>query len=182
MDAFEIVRLVGASVAIVVGAIVFLVLFFRCMAWTDSWIKHRTGWNRHRPTRRKKSSRGNRTRVRSDRETPDVDFERAPTAIQQVRLARLRTNPAKNENEFPSTSLSQITSMELSLPTRSLDIQLQCGQVLNSVTVVSKEESHRFREEIGLREERILAVQTDDQRIVMIREDNIKTISFAKNA
>ena len=175
MDAFEIVRLVGASVAIVVGAIVFLVLFFRCMAWTDSWIKHR-------PTRRKKSSRGNRTRVRSDRETPDVDFERAPTAIQQVRLARLRRNPAKNENEFPSTSLSQITSMELSLPTRSLDIQLQCGQVLNSVTVVSKEESHRFREEIGLREERILAVQTDDQRIVMIREDNIKTISFAKNA
>ena len=33
MEAFEIVRLVGASIALVVAAIVFLVVFFRGISW-----------------------------------------------------------------------------------------------------------------------------------------------------
>lgn len=41
MDAFDIVRLVSVYVALILGAIVFLVLFFRGMAWIDSWIKQR---------------------------------------------------------------------------------------------------------------------------------------------
>jgi len=39
MDAFDIVRLVSVYVALILGAIVFLVLFFRGKAWIDSWIK-----------------------------------------------------------------------------------------------------------------------------------------------
>ncbi len=59
MEAFEIVRLVGASIALVVGAIVFLVVFFRSMSWLDHWIKNRNDAGPSRPAgkRRKRPRR-----------------------------------------------------------------------------------------------------------------------------
>ena len=42
MEAFEIVRLLGACIALILGSIVFMVLFFRGMSWIDRWIKKRS--------------------------------------------------------------------------------------------------------------------------------------------
>lgn len=42
MDAYyKIIQLVGAGLAMIVGTLVFLVLFFRGMSWIDHWIKGR---------------------------------------------------------------------------------------------------------------------------------------------
>ena len=58
MDAFEIVRLAGLCIALVLGAIVFLVVFFRGMSWLDRWIKKRNESDQRSPRRRN----GNRPR------------------------------------------------------------------------------------------------------------------------
>ena len=49
-SAFEILQIVNASVGIVIGAIMFLVLFFRGMAWMDGWIKTRSATDLRRRT------------------------------------------------------------------------------------------------------------------------------------
>ncbi len=62
MEAFDIVRLLGACVALILGAIVFMVLFFRGMSWLDRWIKMRNETDLSRPRgRRNKSSKRPRT-------------------------------------------------------------------------------------------------------------------------
>ena len=46
MSVYEIVKLVGTCVGLILGAIVFFALFFRSMAWVDLWIKYKTGFER----------------------------------------------------------------------------------------------------------------------------------------
>lgn len=52
MNAFEIVRLVGFCIALVLGAIMFLVVFFRGMSWLDRWIKKRNETDQRPPRKR----------------------------------------------------------------------------------------------------------------------------------
>ncbi len=78
MEAFEIVRLLGACVALILGAIVFMVLFFRGMSWIDRWIKLRNETDLSRPrVRRNKSSKRPRTS-----EWDSLVKERPPTSSQ----------------------------------------------------------------------------------------------------
>ena len=56
MDAFAIVRLLGACIAMILGAIVFMVLFFRGMSWIDRWIKMRHETDLSRPRRNRNKS------------------------------------------------------------------------------------------------------------------------------
>jgi len=59
MNPFDIVSLVAAVVAIIVGAIVFLVLFFRCMSWIDVWMRgqNQTASQSKSARRRRKAGR-----------------------------------------------------------------------------------------------------------------------------
>ncbi len=56
MDAYKIVQLIGACIAMIVGTIVFMVLFFRSMSWIDLWIKSRSGADLKRARSKKKRS------------------------------------------------------------------------------------------------------------------------------
>jgi len=64
MSVYEIVKLVGTCVGLILGAIVFFVVFFRSMAWIDLWVKFKTGAERIRPrgAAKKRTRRGLRTR------------------------------------------------------------------------------------------------------------------------
>jgi hypothetical protein len=58
MEVFEVIKLFGACVAFIVGTIVFLVLFFRGMAWIDVWVRERPASDdKRRKARRSKDTK-----------------------------------------------------------------------------------------------------------------------------
>lgn len=104
MEAFEIVQLVGASIALVVGVIVFLVVFFRGMSWLDHWIKNRNdaGLNRPGGKRRKRPTRS----ISSDWDS----FVREPKS---VRTDVQNLSPSKLPKSIPKHLPTEKASTEL---------------------------------------------------------------------
>ncbi len=80
MEAFDIVRLLGACVALILGAIVFMVLFFRGMSWIDRWIKVRNETDFSRPRGRR-----NKSPKRPKTSEGDSLVEKRSTTISHVR-------------------------------------------------------------------------------------------------
>ncbi len=115
MDAFEIVRLVGAFVALVVGAIVFLVVFFKGMSWLDRWIKIRSdaGLNRPEGKRRKKPRRPS---------SSDWDsFVREPKSVRtEVRKLSPSKMQASQSKTLPSDEVTGKLDNNLTAPLQTL--------------------------------------------------------------
>ena len=61
MSVYEIVKLVGTCVGLILATIVFFVVFFRGMAWIDLWIKAKTGLETSRTSLKSKRRRTGRS-------------------------------------------------------------------------------------------------------------------------
>ena len=117
MKAFEIVQLVGISIALIVGVIVFLVVFFRGMSWLDHWIKNRndSGLNRSGGKGRKRPRRS----VSSDWDS----FVRDPKS---VRTEVRKLSPSKMPPSIPKH-----------LPTKTATTELRSDLTANVQTLAS---------------------------------------------
>ena len=103
MEAFEIVRLLGACIALILGAIVFMVLFFRGMSWIDRWIKMRNETDLSRPQGRR-SKRSKRPRTS---EWDSLVKERPPSISQEPKEFPVKKPIPKNWDQTSERIVSK---------------------------------------------------------------------------
>ena len=104
MEAFEIVQLVGASIALVVGVIVFLVVFFRGMSWLDHWIKNRNDAGLKRP--------GGKRRKRPKRSVSS-DWDSFVGEPKSITTEMRKLSPSKFPDSIPKHLSTEKASAEL---------------------------------------------------------------------
>ncbi len=120
MGAFEVIKLIGACIAFVIGAIVFLVVFFRSMSWMDSWIKKRNETDLSRTQRKRTGKRRTKSAsTRSESLTAEslplrnnampLRHVREQLAVQQARMPRLMTASSTATTAPPIVTQGQAT-------------------------------------------------------------------------
>ncbi len=177
MEAFDIVRLIAACVALVLGAIVFLVLFFRSMAWIDRWLKRRGTSN----VRRIKQVRSPGTKSRSVFEFPNREIPA------QKKSARSRSSlSASNHFIRKDAELNAFRTVQRAASSNSkrsvASIHLQCGQIVEPVYLVESLEALKICDGLGLRGDSSIVGYGKKGQIVIIREGNIKMITIQSDA
>jgi hypothetical protein len=205
MGAFEILKLVGASVAIIVAAIVFLVIFFRGMAWMDGWVKKRTSTDLSpEPSRRsqrglatqKKQRNASLNLKRSGRasSTNDLPMASLPERSRQVAREsiakqRQRHQQSKNTTTAIPTGLrsSQSLSSNPSIPIedrlpsesrRLVSILLVSGESIEDATLLTKPEADQLIAEIGFSGDSILVARKQNGDTFLIRNENVRLITM----
>lgn len=178
MDAFDIVRLVAACVALVLGAIVFLVLFFRGMAWIDHWLKvRREPRARRRKQRRSRndlpqSVLGASLRKRTRTPTPKLNGQAIGT---KLRPQSLLTPQAEN------VAISNATKSALGGKIK-MTVQLQCGKTIEPFWKLSSSESMKVCEAVGLNSSQFLVGHGPDNQILVVREACVQWITIPSEA
>lgn len=182
MDAFDIVRLVAACVALVLGAIVFLVLFFRGMAWIDDWLKvRREPRARRRKQRRSRndlpqSVLGASSRKRTLTPTPKLNS--------QVIGTKLRPQPLLSpqaETNAISNAIRKTTNSVLGSKIKMM-VQLQCGKTIEPFWKLSSSESMKVCEAVGLNSSQFLVGHGSDNQILVVREACVQWITIPSEA
>ena len=140
MNVYEVVKLVGTCVGLILGAIVSFVLFFRVMAWIDLWVKYKTGVERSRPkVRSKKSQIGagdSNPRQNDERQAippvPQLIHDRMVTSqplnrVVREQLANRKPRPHSRSNDAApaledSAADTQTSESQSEVRSKSLDI------------------------------------------------------------
>ena len=173
MEAFDIVRLVAACVALVLGAIVFLVLFFRSMAWIDRWLK-RPGTSN---VRRIKQVRSPGAKSRSVLDVPNRELPVQKKSTRSRRSLSASNHLMKKDAE-PNTGRTVQRAASPIAKRASASIQLQCGQIVEPVYLLESMEALKICEGLGLRGDGSVVGYGKQGEIVIIREGNIKMITI----
>ena len=140
MGAFDVIKLIGACIAFVIGAIVFLVVFFRSMSWMDSWIKKRNETDFSRTQRKRTGKRRSKSAsTRSESLTAEslslrnnampLRHVREQLAVQQARMPRLMTAsstamaapPNVTQGQTPQEQAASEVSHIIDLPTKAVE-------------------------------------------------------------
>lgn len=178
MTAFDILRLIGASVAMILGAIVFLVIFFRGMAWMDAWIKRRSQTDLRRP------SQGRGTKKRGVAESNRVEKKRRPVPRP---IAALKNAAPKNIEETVVTSDSSASIDRVEEPSDHVSVErrgtvyLLSGEIIPKVVVLSKEQSEKAMTELGLEASMTVGAilfTDEEKRLYLVRGQNIKMVAW----
>ena len=177
MDAFDIVRLVAACVALVLGAIVFLVLFFRAIAWVDRWLK-RSG---SATVRRKKQVRSPGSNSRTVLDVPIRKIPVQKTSARSKRSLSASNHLMKTDVE-PSMVRTLQRAVEPTAKKAAASIHLQCGQIVEPVYLVQSMEALKICEGLGLRGDGSVVGYGKQGEILIIREGNIKMITIQSDA
>ncbi len=173
MDAYKAIQLVGACLAMIVGTLVFLVVFFRSMSWIDHWIKGRNGLDvRRRRGKGKRTNDPNRQvaneRVNQGRKQPTATLgtrkafpSRDPIPSQGSKFASrlneekpsngrgpiqpLLTVATASESHALSTSVSTVAST-VDLIADSIGVaSLQSKEPLGDMEVLKEEAGHAVK-------------------------------------
>jgi hypothetical protein len=192
MTAFDILGLVGAAVGIVIATIVFLVVFFRSMAWLDLWIKGRS-----------------QIAVKQKITPPSpIKRRRRITNVQRPLAALKSTSASTKSADTQSVSKVEETIVSASAPGTTHDVtvlqsvsdiimpdskvqsarpratvHLVSGEMVSGVSVLSKDHAERMLSELGL--ETSMSVGTvlfedDGGRVFLVRSQNIKMLSWTR--
>lgn len=173
MDAFDIVRLVAACVALVLGAIVFLALFFRAMAWIDRWLKRPRTSN----VRRKKQVRGSGSNSRTVLDVPIRKIPVQKTSARSKRSLSASNHLMKNGVQ-PNTVRTRQRAVTHAAKRSAASIHLQCGQIVEPVCIIESTEALKICDGLGLRDDSSVVGYGKQGEIVIIREGNIKMITI----
>jgi hypothetical protein len=173
MEAFDIVRLIAACVGLVLGAIVFLVFFFRSMAWIDRWLKS-PGTS---GVRRIKQVRSPGSKSRS---VLDVPIREIPVQKKTARSRRsLSASNQQLRKDVQANTDRALQRVETPLPKKSAaSVHLQCGQIVEPIYLVESMEALRICEGIGLRGDSFVVGYGNQGEIVILRDSNIKMITI----
>lgn len=177
MEAFDIVRLIAACVALVLGAIVFLVLFFRSMAWIDRWLK-RPGTSN---VRRIKQVRSPGTKSRSVLDVPNREIPVQKKSTRSRRSLSASNHLMKKDAE-PKTARTVQRSASPISKRAAASIHLQCGQIVEPIYLVESMEALKICDGLGLPGDGSVVGYGKQGEIVIIREGNIKMITIQSDA
>jgi uncharacterized iron-regulated membrane protein len=210
MGAFDIVRLVGACIALILGAIVFLVVFFRGMSWLDSWIKNRTKTDLGRTQGKRTSKR--RSKIASNRskslkaeslslpmrnESMPQRHVREQLAIPQSRMPRLmKTSSAATSDSqiaIQEQAASEVSSF-IDLPTKTvetLEEQEPISKTPSRIATVHLLSGETIERVAFCSKERAKSIceglgfvgvvlENDEGQICVVRENNIKMVIWKK--
>ena len=150
MGAFDVIKLIGACIAFVIGAIVFLVVFFRSMSWMDSWIKKRNETDFSRTQRKRTGKRRSKSAsTRSESLTAEslslrnnampLRHVREQLAVQQARMPRLMTASSTATTAPPNVTQGQATQGQAaSEVTRDIDLPTKAAEANEELEPISK--------------------------------------------
>ncbi|MEQ1829671.1 MAG: hypothetical protein ABL921_27155 [Pirellula sp.] len=205
MPMIDVVRTVWFCAMIVVGAMMVLALFFRLLPtvsdWAKTWARAKS-YGGSRPRRRSKISpsksrlrskpRSNRRREllavdrgSSERELRTGIVERElQTGVAERELRTgvaergLRTGVAERELQTGVVERELRSNSATCEPRRCLSVHLVTGEVLEGVRILSKERADSVRDELGYPFDGAMVVQDDEEQTWIIREQNIKMVSW----
>jgi hypothetical protein len=207
MSVYEIVKLVGTCVGLILGAIVSFVLFFRVMAWIDLWVKYKTGAERSRPKVKSKKSRigpGDSTPQQSDESKshsstmPQLIHDRSGHSQHQNRvvreqLANRQPRPYNRSNDAtPACEVSTAYLEGSEQRSKALDIvavsepETKTSNRIATVQLLSGETIERVsfcsKEKAAKICEGLgftgIVLENDEGQISVIRESNIKLVTW----
>ncbi len=199
MSVYEIVKLVGTCVGLILGAIVSFVLFFRGMAWIDLWVKYKTGAEPSRTKVRSKKGRngagGSPQRLRDDSNLiPDRTARRqhrngvvreqlvnrktrfhGRSHDSQLTFEDAATDLQSAESQTKALDIAAVSEPEAKTPNRIATVLLLSGETIERVSFCSKEKAQKICEGLGFTG---IVLENDDGQISVVRESNIKLVSW----
>ncbi len=173
MEAFEIVRLVGESIALILGAIVFLVFFFRSMSWIDCWIKRQNETNLNRPSKRRHD--GPRRPRSSDLESRIRQRQSTNAVMRTALIGKEPISHLGNPSSEPVAVANAESEPAAKSVNRIVTVHLLSGETIDRVAICSKDKANTICEELGFEG---VAFEHDDGQICVVGENNIKMVTW----
>lgn len=206
MSVYEIVKLVGTCVGLILATIVFFVVFFRGMAWIDLWVKSKTGVETSRSSlkskRRRNGQSNSATKLRTEKlvdvQRPNMFHDRP--ARTQHRNGVVREQLANRKTRF----LGQSEVAQTAFENPATDLQLTTLHTKTTNTITDGEPESKTPSRIatvhlmsGETIERVsfcskekatkvceglgfigIVLENDDGQISVVRESNIKLVTW----
>ncbi len=202
MGPMEILKLVAASVGLILGAIVFLVVFFRVMSWIDLWMRSGSRSRTTTPNARRSAAR--RRTVRSRRERPRAI--RRTLAAKGFSEQRAVDRSVNNESSYAKNQIvdqspgSLSPSMSSSIREQERDhddhavirfdetrkgtvannqemmLHLGDSEIIGPVSIVSQDASDSSLQTLGMDASEFVVVRGRDDRTYAVRRSTINMV------
>jgi hypothetical protein len=186
MPAFEILQLVAASILMILGAIVFLVVFFRGMGWLDAWMKSRPATNEGARGRTVSLERPRRAKRRRSRKS-SLNTVSSPARQRMAMLNAVQNNGSRAiQTEVAQANAAGNNCAEGSsscLVKRYATVHLLSGEIIPRVQIASQETMDQAFQEMGIGQGQIsdsMVFEDEDQRLLIVRSSNIKMLTWAR--